>query len=118
MLQKTKYEGELFPTFYGPAYRDFDREVTVCYPLGLHLLMRWMRDLWCWLMVVGRPGYRENLETKAYCLGYNTKEQQLKQSATYTRKANQDKYSKGWDAAFKQMDTVLSSRLKSYGKEN
>ena len=62
-------EGGLIPTGYGIAYRDFDWDVKWAYPMPFHFLVRWWRDLYCWLRIVGRPGYRERLEHKAFVQG-------------------------------------------------
>ena len=62
-------EGERIPTGYGIAWRDFDTDYKVAYPLVLHLVLRWLRDAKFWLMSVGRPGYREQVEREAYYRG-------------------------------------------------
>ena len=62
-------EGGYIPNWYGIAYRDFDRDTKVAYPLFLHLLVRWVRDFKFWLMSVARPGYRERVEHAAWARG-------------------------------------------------
>lgn len=62
-------EGQYIPMGYGIAYRDFSRDVNIAYPLGLHFLVRWARDVHFWLMSVERPGYRERIELAAYQRG-------------------------------------------------
>jgi hypothetical protein len=61
-LNRFVSEGQIIPWGYAVAYRDFDRDTKVCYPIPLHLLVRWVRDFRFWFMRVGRPGYRERLE--------------------------------------------------------
>ena len=58
--------------WYATAYKDFDKEVRVAYPIGIHLLVRWSRDLLYWIKLVGRPGYRERLEHEWFFKGYKT----------------------------------------------
>jgi hypothetical protein len=62
-------EGETIPPFYGVSHRDFARGASVCYPVGLHALVRWGRDLRAWVMWSGLPGYRERQELEWYRRG-------------------------------------------------
>ncbi|KKN23497.1 hypothetical protein LCGC14_0904320 [marine sediment metagenome] len=62
-------EGMTIPRGYAVSYRDFLTESKVCYPIGIHLLVRWSRDLLYWLMRVGYPGYRQRKEQEMYSLG-------------------------------------------------
>ena len=65
-LVKYAREGDMIPElWYAIAWRDFDTDRAVCYPVGLHFLMRWSRDLWCWVRGVGLPGYGDRLYIKA-----------------------------------------------------
>lgn len=63
-------EGERIPFGYGVAYRDFCLDTKVAYPLLVHFVVRWARDFRFWLMSVGRPGYREQIEHAAWQNGY------------------------------------------------
>lgn len=54
--------GEQMPTGYAPAYRDWMRDVAVCYPIGLHLLVRWTRSAYYWLVLVGWTGQMRPVE--------------------------------------------------------
>lgn len=51
-------EGAEIPNkFYGLAYRDFCRYKTVWYPLGIHLIVRWTRNIyhaWIEYFVIGK----------------------------------------------------------------
>ena len=57
-------EGSRIPWGYGLSYRPFDRDVAVCYPVPLHLIVRWCRDLWFWIVKVGFPGTRSQWENE------------------------------------------------------
>ena len=81
MVSRDIPEGELIPRWWGIAYRDFDRNAKVAYPIPLNFLVRWERDLRCWLMNVGRPGYRERIERRTYLRGRESAE---RASANYT----------------------------------
>ncbi len=39
-------EGEQIPTGYRIAYRERIWGDTICYPIGVHLLARWVRRIW------------------------------------------------------------------------
>ena len=69
-LEYLKAEGARIPLGYGPAWRDYEREFIVCYPLGLHLIMRWARDLRHWFMEVGYPGHYDQVTMARYVKGY------------------------------------------------
>lgn len=62
-------EGMVIPRGYAIAYRDIRMNTKVCYPVGLHLLVRWRRDFLFWLFRVGYPGYRQRKEQEMYALG-------------------------------------------------
>lgn len=68
-MRKLIEEGEYIPWGWGVSHWDFDTGGKWAYPIPLHFLVRWQRDFRCWLMTVGRPGYREKIERNAYNLG-------------------------------------------------
>lgn len=68
-IRHTKREGEEIPWGWAVSYRDFDTDRGICYPIPLHLLVRWQRDIRFWLMRVGRPSYRERIEHAAWLKG-------------------------------------------------
>lgn len=68
-MRYDKREGEEIPFGWAVAFRDFDRGCGVCYPIPIHFLVRWGRDLRYWLMRVGRPGYRERTEHAVFLRG-------------------------------------------------
>ena len=68
-----KREGEMIPHWWAVAYRDFDRDVAICYPIPLHLIIRWLRDIRHWFMHIGRPGYAERREHELFMAGYRAK---------------------------------------------
>ena len=41
-------EGGQLPTWYGRAWRDPMRAVDVCFPIPLHWVARWARQVWYW----------------------------------------------------------------------
>lgn len=65
-LYKMVEEGYELPRLYAPCFREYPFDVLVCAPVGLHLVIRWARDLWFWILRVGYPGYRERIERLAY----------------------------------------------------
>ena len=46
MIRKFVGECERIPFGYGVAWRDFAWCGSICYPVPINLLMRWLRDLW------------------------------------------------------------------------
>jgi len=59
-------EGEAIPAGYAISYRDFACLRSAAYPIPLHFLVRWWRDMVCWIMVVGLPSYRDDFERRIY----------------------------------------------------
>jgi len=53
-LKKVINEGCIVPTFYGVAYDEFRMSqgsaCVVCYPLGVHLMVRFARRFWHWYL--------------------------------------------------------------------
>lgn len=45
-LKKIKLEGEKHPRGYGIAYRNWEDNTMVCYPLGLNWIINWSRAIW------------------------------------------------------------------------
>ncbi len=66
-----KEEGQVMPRGYAVSYRDIRMQTTICYPLGIHFLVRWSRDSLFWLMRAGYPGYRQRIEHELYWDGVN-----------------------------------------------
>ena len=64
-----KEEGETLPWGYAIAYRDFCIDRQVSYPIGIHFIVRWSRDLLFWISYVGYPGYRQRIEHEAWLKG-------------------------------------------------
>ncbi len=100
-MKRLVREGDLIPTGYGIAYRDFNMDMKVAYPLILHLVVRWVRDARFWLMSVGRPGYREEIEQAAYLMGCT----EGNKSTCLAR--FEEGWHKGWDAASESMQKQL-----------
>ena len=65
-----KYIGlyEKIPLGYVPAWEDWHRKRAVCYPIGLHWLMRWMRSFWHWTL---GPTARDRREYQIHQKGYD-----------------------------------------------
>ena len=55
-------EGSKVPWGYGLSYWHPTKDAAVCYPVLLHLIVRWCRDLWFWIVGVGFPGTRSRWE--------------------------------------------------------
>ena len=94
-LRHFKREAELIPFGWAVAYRDFNTERSVCYPIPLHLLVRWARDIRFWLMTVGRPGYREKIEVAATLRANTRAWAALDVQREHIRETA---YAEGWDA--------------------
>lgn len=62
-------QGGVIPKGYAVAYRDLRLQTEVAYPLGIHLIIRWSRDLLFWMMRVGYPGYRQRMEHEIFLIG-------------------------------------------------
>ena len=72
MLRKTVGLYELYPLFYSPAWHDFATHHDVCYPTGIHWIVRWIRKVWIWtlrtkfrdieMFRVREVGYKEGYE--------------------------------------------------------
>lgn len=62
-------EAEMIPRWYGIAYRDFDRDTKVAYPIIIHWIVRYGRDLLYWIRWVGYPSFRQEVEHKYFRLG-------------------------------------------------
>lgn len=72
MMRKLRFdhnEGELIPLGWAVSHRDFMRRVSVCYPIGIHFIVRWSRNILYWLMDKGYPSWRQELEHKIYLSG-------------------------------------------------
>lgn len=57
-------EGEMKPTLYGFAWRDYMRPGTIAMPVPLNIVGRWVRHVWQWLRCVPY-GYRGTLLDRA-----------------------------------------------------
>ncbi len=57
---------EQMPMWYSPVYLEWGGRRTVCYPIGLHWLVRWARSFWLWALRV-RPNKAEHA---AYAAGF------------------------------------------------
>jgi hypothetical protein len=63
-MRKEIEEGGRIPRGYGVAWRAFDLAVVVCYPFGLHLLVRLVRGAY-WRLAHLRP-FANRFETRLY----------------------------------------------------
>ncbi len=50
MMKKTIPDFESIPQWYGVAYYDHLMRWSICYPFGVHLLVRWAHSLYWWLV--------------------------------------------------------------------
>ena len=69
ILKLEHEEGARIPFGWAVSHRDFLSQTTICYPIGIHFIVRWSRDIFFWLMSVGRPSWRQTLEHKIYVAG-------------------------------------------------
>lgn len=56
------------PFLWSPAWHDWNTRQDVCYPIGLHWLMRWFREVWLWTLY---PGRYERREHEVYSRGWS-----------------------------------------------
>lgn len=49
------------PWYMGIAWDDWNRRQMVCFPLGINVLVRWLRNAWFWLR------YREPAKIARIC---------------------------------------------------
>lgn len=68
MLKRLVRPCEMAPWGYGLAYREFNMNVAVCYPVPLNLVIRWARNLFFWL-ACPKPTYKELYEGVSAQLG-------------------------------------------------
>lgn len=53
-ISKEVREGELLPAWYGVAWRRWDANTAICYPVPLNVLCAWCRGVLIWLKHGGR----------------------------------------------------------------
>jgi len=70
-------EGEMFPDGYLSAYRDYDLNVTVCYPFWFAWPMRVYRSVYGWFCASFRRSEMDRENRRGFALGY--KEGQISQ---------------------------------------
>lgn len=71
-LRREVKEGIMFPKFYGLAYRDMWRRVSICYPIPLNVVVRLAMSLY-WKLQEGLVTNRlEKIIEKAWQDGYCT----------------------------------------------
>ena len=76
MIKKEVDTGFPIPRTYGVAWQEDFGQKTICYPLVLHWIMRWLRDAW---FLIAKPSEREwytqeqiaYLEAKAFSRGWH-----------------------------------------------
>jgi len=68
-LRSEQEEGERLPNGWAISHRDFLRQVSIAYPIGIHFLVRWGRNIFFWLMKAGYPSWRQKQEHKLYIAG-------------------------------------------------
>ena len=63
-MKKRVRGGDLLPAYYRVAYHDISRYVGVCYPIGIHWIVRGYRRVWEWSLNYRQSAYeREMLES-------------------------------------------------------
>lgn len=85
---------ERIPVGYAPAWRDWGSDRDVCFPIGLHWLVRWARAFWLWT------------------LGPTHEETEMGKRLARERKLAYDRgYAFGWMAAKRQVVKGLHERM-------
>lgn len=92
--------GDTIPNWYGISYYDYAKNTAVCYPFGVHLLVRWGHSLYWWL-VWKRPSRRENDIQHAGLEGYTRGQNYgfdsgYKAGFEHARAAAEESYRKGY----------------------
>jgi len=55
------------PFLYSSAWYDWVTHCEVCFPIGIHWLVRWVRAFWLWTL---RANARDALVAKAHATGW------------------------------------------------
>lgn len=66
--------GEMIPNGYGVAYHEYERDVAVCYPIPVNLVV----GLWRVILVRLKIGFGHNAVARAYDRGHRDGARQLK----------------------------------------
>lgn len=66
-------EGERVPYWWANTYYDPLTNYVICYPVGIHFLVRWWRDFRFWFWHLGHPGYRQRIEEAVWRAGYEAR---------------------------------------------
>ena len=66
---RLKAEGEIIPMGYGIAWRDYLRDVYVCYPIPFNIIAGYTRRLWHWAMTT--CALKHSLIDDYYYKGYD-----------------------------------------------
>lgn len=62
--------GEMLSRWYGVSHGDFQRDVTVCYPIPFNLIVRWGRNVLWWLRAPGLDCRNEEWK-QGYAKGFD-----------------------------------------------
>lgn len=113
MLAKRIPEGGMWPRGYGYAYREWDRNEAVCYPLGLNWLVGWVRMAWIALAHGPRnePSATDMQLLQANLVGQSTgiaigEERGRIKGFTEGREFGRQL---GWNAAFAQLEKDIAA---------
>ena len=63
-IQKRIREGDMVPASYGLSYRDPPSRSAICYPIPIHLVVRWWTSFW-WRFVIPHSKTRREREWDA-----------------------------------------------------
>lgn len=67
MFRFTRYKrlmGERMPRGYRTAWYNYDMQFDACYPIGIHLIARWIHRIWEWTYLYN-PSKLESLLIEA-----------------------------------------------------
>ena len=70
MIVKYQKPGEMLPRGYGVAYRRFDVDDRVCYPIPLNVVVFLAREVYYWVAFIVRYSVIDRLLTRMEKLGY------------------------------------------------
>jgi hypothetical protein len=119
-MKKLIPEGGLIPRGWAVSHRCMNRDAAFAYPYGIHLIVRWLRDLRFWLMWVGYPGFQDETEHRLYVLGLQHNDEAAMRTIDHYSRISEkavaladSSYQAGWSAAFKHMDEQLVQYVES-----
>ncbi len=111
MMRKAYKPFDRLNWFWACAWYDFNCDTAICYPLGIHWIMRWGRTAHIWLFRRWKPTWWESQLSDANQKGRRYADERYRKSfetediaqRMLRKDARRDSYEKGWDAGLKWM---------------